>query len=261
MYVIISYDCYSHDGVRVMGLCSCVGISSPSIGHSFTIQLSNERFDRKLHFSEVHFPEDVVKKCVITSLELRDLDLDGCFIQNFENWKQLESLQVDRCVGLPREFKGLELLEKLERLTLGFNNLQTLPVGIENIFTLTYLCLTGNRLTFIPPELCQLRNLKMLLLDVNELTTLPDNIGDLVELNYLTLSNNPLTSLPKSLEKLNKLSYLGIHGTGIRWIPKGIEMSEEEAKVYYPGFIPRLYLPMCQIDDEDLDEDLDEDDD
>ena len=91
---------------------------------------------------------------------------------------------------MPRAY---DMLQRLEILYLGGNQLKTLPDEISQLRSLTSLNLSNNLLTVLPNNLARLRNIKTLALHGNNLTHLP---VELVKLNLyeLSLRNNPLVS-------------------------------------------------------------------
>ncbi len=83
-------------------------------------------------------------------------------------------------------------LTNLNRLSLGYNHIESIPASIGNLTNLTILYLFNNQLSgSIPAEISNLTNLQTLSLSNNQLTgTIPASIGNLTNLTDLRLGGN-----------------------------------------------------------------------
>ncbi|KAI9152956.1 hypothetical protein LWI28_003590 [Acer negundo] len=101
---------------------------------------------------------------------------------------------------------------KLERLSLGFNNLSgIIPSHTATLSKLKYLCLSWNNLTgAIPLEIGSLKNLVSLYLSGNNLIgPIPSTLGRLIKLRDLDLRKNSLVGpIPSTLGHLIQLKTL-----------------------------------------------------
>ena len=118
----------------------------------------------------------------------------------------------------------------LKSLTLGDNQLTSLPKEIGNLTNLEVLELQRNQLTSLPTEIGNLEKLKTLSLNNNQLTFLPESIGKLTNLESLDISRNQLTSLPKAFGSLEKLEQLFINKEHITFLPAELQI----AHIYPP---------------------------
>jgi Leucine-rich repeat (LRR) protein len=74
----------------------------------------------------------------------------------------------------------IDELKNIQKLSLRYNELTSIPPEIGLLHNLQILALGDNKLTFLPPEIGQLKNLRDLYLNGNELTSLPPEIGKLI---------------------------------------------------------------------------------
>ena len=126
---------------------------------------------------------------------------------------ELENLQLD---AAPR---GIEYLQKMTHLFLGFNQLTRLPWGFCGLESLTCLRLNDNHLSSLPEDFGLLENLRYLTLEGNALEKLPESFVDLRNLEDLNLRRNPLVWLPRRLSRLLSLKKLDVSYTAMWWIP------------------------------------------
>ena len=124
--------------------------------------------------------------------------------------KELD-LTFNQLTSLP---EGINNLTNLEKLDSYFNKLTSLE-GIENLTNLKEFSSSHNNLTSLPDWIGNLKNLVRLYLENNELTTLPESIGNLTNLKVLYLNNNELISLPNSIGKLINLNDLWLQDNPI----------------------------------------------
>ncbi|KFO30722.1 leucine-rich repeat-containing protein 58 [Fukomys damarensis] len=103
-------------------------------------------------------------------------------------------------------------LRALQTLSLGGNQLQSIPAEIENLQSLECLYLGGNFIKEIPPELANLPSLNYLVLCDNKIQSVPPQLSQLHSLRSLSLHNNLLTYLPREILNLIHLEELSLRG-------------------------------------------------
>jgi len=122
------------------------------------------------------------------------------------------------------EYKSIEEAkkepEKVIRLELKRQDLDSLPLDILEFKNLQYLSLRKNQLKNFPSELSVLKHLQVLDLSKNELPSIPEEISSFNNLKHLILNNNELTALPPEIGKLSKLQYLDLWANPMRDFPK-----------------------------------------
>jgi Leucine-rich repeat (LRR) protein len=100
-----------------------------------------------------------------------------------------------------------DLVQKVDFLTLSYNDLQLLPVEIGLFTSLQTLDVSQNQLKTLPSELRKITSLKQLIASLNELETLPSEIGCLTNLIKLDISFNKLKKIPPEIRGLIHLKY------------------------------------------------------
>jgi Leucine-rich repeat (LRR) protein len=168
--------------------------------------------------------EDLLKIAQIKSLKSLSLFAIGFkrLPGEFAQLSNLEELSLGTGLGVGQEISTwqkseLDLpviykLTKLKTLSLGFNTIHSIPVGIESLRSLQVLRLVYTKLESLPERFGQLTSLKELDLGGNKLKILPASFGNLVNLQVLDISNNPLAFLPASFGKLRNLRDLTLTG-------------------------------------------------
>jgi Leucine-rich repeat (LRR) protein len=145
--------------------------------------------------------------------------------------------------------------KKLDFLSLGVNNISSIPEIFAETISPTSIDFSGNNLTSLPENFGNLKRLKTLYLNSNQLTTLPESIGDFENINVLFLSENQLTSLPESIGKLQTLQYLNLMSNQLTALPKSIKYLKNLSMMYLRDnpmsqeYVDRLrtLLPNCEI--------------
>lgn len=107
------------------------------------------------------------------------------------------------------------LAQRIKKLSLPDNSLETLTNSIGQLSQLQYLNLENNQLTTVPPTIGQLSQLQYLDLGHNQITALPDIFANLTQLRKLYLTRDELETLPDSILQLNQLQELDLRGTDI----------------------------------------------
>lgn len=157
------------------------------------------------------------KKLDLSNLDLEYLPESICELQN------LEEIELSKNnLKLPECFKKLSHLKKLAWLDLGENNIDRLPVEVNELVQLEGITLDRNKMSDFPKELCNLNNLKLLHLSNNNLKGDIQGIDCLDNLNYLSLANNPEINFPilfLRLINLKKLIFLDIGNNNLSSLP------------------------------------------
>ncbi len=120
-----------------------------------------------------------------------------------------------------------ELLEKsnpedintIRHVLLQGEGLTTIPDTLFKFDKIESLSLEFNQLTQIPEEISRLTSLKTLYLDYNEFTAFPESLINLHSLEILALDNNLINELPESIRDFNSLKELHIRMNVIDKIP------------------------------------------
>lgn len=110
---------------------------------------------------------------------------------------------------------------ELDRLTLSWFQLKTVPVEIRRLHRLQCLTLKGLKLSFLPDWIGEL-GVERLSVSCNGLSTLPDSFASLQHLSSLRLDCNPFNSIPEVVFDLPLLEELGLWECGISEIPADI---------------------------------------
>ncbi len=156
--------------------------------------------------------------------------------------------------------------DKVYRLHLNHQRLDSLPLEIFQLTNLRELNLSRNKLENLPPEIGQLQYLEHLDLSNNKLSRLPDEIGQLNRLIYLGLNRNVITALPSTIGNMEKLEVLELWDNELEDVPdeiselknlrvlelRGILFSEEQ-QARIDGLVvrsARIYMsPSCNCKD------------
>ena len=144
--------------------------------------------------------------------------------------------------ALPLEISHLE---KLTRLDLQDNHLQSLPPGIGLMDSLKELNLRENHFETFSVELCELDTLEKLDLRRNMLRYLPKDIEALTRLKSLNISHNDFHTFPVELCELAALEVLDMSENTLRDLPEGIHKLTQlkELNLNYNRFKSLSSLP------------------
>jgi Leucine-rich repeat (LRR) protein len=113
--------------------------------------------------------------------------------------------------NVPEEFRELVLESNSGKtVLLADQGLESVPLWLKELTTLTTLDLSGNKLVAVPDWLGSLTALTTLNLGGNRLTAVPGSLGKLTALRTLDLGGNRLTAVPKSLGNLTALTALNL---------------------------------------------------
>ncbi|CAD6187477.1 unnamed protein product [Caenorhabditis auriculariae] len=138
---------------------------------------------------------------------------------------------------------GLLGLEKLSQLSLDKNLFQNIPSeALANVPSLEDLSLGVNQIISVPQNSLPLPNLKSLSLEVNQIRHIPsDSFQSLPSLTYLYLGNNLLTSIdPSIFYHTNNLKVLSMGNN------KDITTIQSNSFQFVPNLI-RLELSDCSL--------------
>ena len=131
-------------------------------------------------------------------------------------------------------------LVTLERLWVSHNKLSTLPIQIEQMFSLREVYMHKNNFEEIPVSLCNLPSLEILWLNCNKITRIPPEISSLKTLRRLHLDTNFIKELPDSICLLDSLEVLYLNENTIHTISENIGLMKG---------LKRLYLHRNKITD------------
>lgn len=125
------------------------------------------------------------------------------------------------------DIRGLEVFNKLERLSLADNKITNVPVEIGELVLLKYLNLNNNnnggtRISSLPNEISSLSLLEQLWLSENSFTEIPISILSLTSLKIIHFSSNQLTEIPSNISNLVNLETLDVSHNKITEIAKGV---------------------------------------
>lgn len=130
----------------------------------------------------------------------------------------LLNLRLER---LPAGF--LSHFPNLQALSLGYNEMRSLPAGLENLRQLRELNLVGNRLRLSDAQaqvLASLTELRHLDLSDNPIGSTTLRMGGLVDLQTLGLRNTGLETIPEGLETCAQLTYVDLRNNQIASLPQ-----------------------------------------
>lgn len=123
--------------------------------------------------------------------------------------------------SFPKDF-GTAMSSCLRVLSLGGNELTSIPSQILEMTQLRSLYLGSNRITELTRDIDRLENLRVLYLGGNHLISIPAEVGLLQNLQALSLCENKLSSLPPSIARLRNLKSLGLHKNLLTALPPEI---------------------------------------
>ncbi|CAJ1387039.1 unnamed protein product [Effrenium voratum] len=101
-------------------------------------------------------------------------------------------------------------LQRLQRLDVSVNQLESLPDSITQLRSLEILCAHTNQLNALPGDLGHLSKLQDLDVRYNALSELPESVCSLASLTSLSVSGNALQRLPDGVEHLVTLRNLSL---------------------------------------------------
>jgi len=135
----------------------------------------------------------------------------------------LDSVQLAQARTFTNLKEALKEPDKVYKLSLVHQKLDSLPKEIVKFKNLQVLNLRGNRLTEIPKEIGTLTHLQWLDMSRNKIVSVDDALGDLIHLKYLELSRNDIERLPPTIGKLVELEKLIMWDTNLNDVPDEIQ--------------------------------------
>lgn len=118
-----------------------------------------------------------------------------------------------------REKSYSEDINNIRHILLQGEGLTTIPDSLFKFDKIESLSLEFNQIKYIPERFSKLTSLKTLYLDYNEFTNFSESLIKLKSLEFLTLDNNYITTLPESIRDFNSLKELYIRMNNINRIP------------------------------------------
>ncbi|KAK9766128.1 RAM signaling network component, variant 2 [Basidiobolus ranarum] len=121
------------------------------------------------------------------------------------------------------------LRDSLERLGLGQNFLNSLPLEIAKLQNLRYINLRANLFKEFPLVLCELPRLEILDLSKNKIRILPNELGKIKTLKVLSVARNRIKELPFCIGRMEDLQVLKIEHNPITFPPRHIAQSNHNS--------------------------------
>ncbi|ORY06740.1 hypothetical protein K493DRAFT_333049 [Basidiobolus meristosporus CBS 931.73] len=121
------------------------------------------------------------------------------------------------------------LRDSLERLGLGQNFLNSLPLEIAKLQNLRYINLRANLFKEFPLVLCELPRLEILDLSKNKIRILPNELGKIKTLKVLSIARNRIKELPFCIGRMEDLQVLKIEHNPITFPPRHITQSNHNS--------------------------------
>uniref|UniRef100_A0A915BNH5 PPM-type phosphatase domain-containing protein n=1 Tax=Parascaris univalens TaxID=6257 RepID=A0A915BNH5_PARUN len=106
-------------------------------------------------------------------------------------------------------------LSSLRSLNIADNSLQSFPLAVTRLISLTELVLSGNRIAEIPPQIGLLSSLCILNLSNNWLISLPMELAECCALSTLDLSFNRFEQIPDVIFSLKRLLLIQLAGNEV----------------------------------------------
>lgn len=180
---------------------------------------------------------------------LRDANLKVLPIQVWQEGSSARTLDAtnNKLTELPND---IEKLTNLQRLMLGENRLEEIPVNIGQLSSLKVLTLDKNRLSSLPDEVCLLLRLERLSMAQNFITLLPLSLGNLKKLKLLDIRGNKVNSLPSSIGECESLEEIVASDNQILELPDSICSLKQIKTLLLDGNridkLPLLLLVECE---------------
>ena len=181
------------------------GVLPPELGNMENISYMNIEYNYELGGT---IPPELANNTKLRNLWLCCNNLQGEIPTELETLSDLQVLLLDRnnLTGAVPDWVGN--LDKATVITLGGNQLTSLPSSIGNLASIQNFLANDNLFTSIPEEIGNATTMKALRLGSNDLTNLPESIGNLTNLTFLGLGNNSFSTLPNSIGNLTNLTKL-----------------------------------------------------
>jgi len=121
--------------------------------------------------------------------------------------------------GIPRD---KQILIELTSLNLNRNDLERLPIELENLINLKVFSCRNNSLVEIPAFIYDLPHLQIIDFRSNKLVKIEEKLGNLTQLRVINFSSNLLSELPKSIGNILNLEKLFLGSNKLTTIPSSI---------------------------------------
>ncbi|MFX1344483.1 MAG: leucine-rich repeat domain-containing protein [Promethearchaeota archaeon] len=188
-------------------------VNLPDLHHFKTLRSLNLKSNRLRNL-----PESIGS---LTSLKY--LNLRNNMISNLpKSINSLSSLQVLDLHGNKLKSISVNLSKSIIELEIGWNNFDTIPIGLKFLSFLERLGFGGNKLINLPDWIGMYHSLRQLDLYDNKLMKIPESLGSLKSLEELNLRNNQLNHLPSSLSNLKSLKILNLSWNSFTILPEWI---------------------------------------
>lgn len=132
---------------------------------------------------------------------------------------------------------SLDDLLNLESLDLSHNCINEFPFLRLN--KLTRLNLSYNEIESLPLRIGEMQSLRFLNCDYNNLKTLPESIGELIHLERLDIESNNLNVLPESLLNSNSLKIICFSSSEIK---EKLSFSNDKIVIITPPYTIRFFF-------------------
>ena len=119
----------------------------------------------------------------------------------------------------------------MNTLYISSNELQDLPLEIEDLKGLNELDLSDNKPIKIPVRISKFKNMIQLYISDNQLTDLPAEISQMESLTHLDINSNKLMSLPVEIAQLQKLTRLDLRNNRLLIPPEILAAPSQPAKI------------------------------
>jgi Leucine-rich repeat (LRR) protein len=143
----------------------------------------------------------------------------------------LDSLTLDTMPAFTSLSDALKQPDKVVKLVLRKQKLDSFPEAIYQFKNLQYLDLSRNNIREIPDSISRLKNLQVLHLSRNNIEYIPRTIGDLSELRILNINQNELYVIPPQIGRLKKLQVLDLWSNNITVFPDELKDISGNLKV------------------------------
>lgn len=143
----------------------------------------------------------------------------------------LDSLTLDTMQAFTSLKEALKQPDKVVKLVLRKQKLDSFPEAIYQFKNLQYLDLSRNNIREIPDSISRLKNLQVLHLSRNKIEYIPRTIGDLSELRILNINQNELYVIPPQIGRLKKLQVLDLWSNNITVFPDELKDISGNLKV------------------------------
>ncbi|MGL5042125.1 MAG: leucine-rich repeat domain-containing protein [Culicoidibacterales bacterium] len=157
-------------------------------------------------------------------LTIKELNAEYSGIKNLEGIGKLRNLEKLNVNNNDIQLLPLEMnqLAKLEKIQVAYNQLGEFIPPLKDNKVLKSIDVSGNKLTNLPPDVFALPQLQEFVAINSGIATIPTEIGTAANLETLNLSHNELGALPMELASLEKLKRCNFSYNNITEVPEEI---------------------------------------